>query len=686
MCAGIFPRAPSRSGSPPPHLVTVSNTAPQSFGKYQILERIATGGMAEIYKARLEGIGGFQRTFAIKRILPNLSQNSEYIAMLVDEAKVAGLLSHANIVQILDLGQVDSIWYIAMEYVHGRDLGAVLRRARKKGLNLPVPHTVFVAIELLKGLEYAHQRQVMRGGRPVALNIIHRDVSPPNVLLSFQGEVKLTDFGIARASLKAMETVSGIVKGRFDYMSPEQAAGSKDLDQRSDLFSVGVVLYEMLTGHHPFRTDNEIGTIERVRSGQYTPVSQRNPEVPFTLETIVDRALKVNRDERYPSATAFKEALDKFFHDAGFIFTHATLASYVKGLFPEATAKPAASGQKTATGSVPAPPTTGKVPRPGGTPVPLDTTDGPTRRLDRRRLADLRPEDAAAQDPTGRSGVPAPGRESLPTPTGPTRSDPTPPPTPSPPPRPASSPPTPHSPPKATRPFVPPTPPGVSPRGNNGPPSGPVAAPAPVPLESGTHPKPLSDFLAGDDQETLIRKAPASFDEEDATQIRSSSRLGEAGRPEDDGSDRNRGGTDGRSVRSRQRAAIPGGSTGGALVPWAVAAFTLFLGLFLGAVTAGIVVMVMSRPGPNGGAAAPAAGPTQIEVVAPVGTEILLDGDAVGPRTTVSAGESHKLLVKLRDQQTWSTELKLQPGETRVFIVTPATTQPAPSPSTSGGR
>src|SRR5262245_32695682 len=348
------------------------------------------GGTAEIYKARLEGIGGFQRTFAIKRILPNLSQNGEYIAMLVDEAKVAGLLSHANIVQILDLGQVDGIWYIAMEYVHGRDLGAVLRRAKKKGLCLPVPHTAFVAIELLKGLEYAHQRQVMRGGRPVALNIIHRDVSPPNVLLSFQGEVKLTDFGIARASLKAMETVSGIVKGRFDYMSPEQAAGSKDLDQRSDLFSVGVVLYEMLTGHHPFRTDNEIGTIERVRTGKYVPVSQRNAEVPFTLEAIVDRALQVNREDRFPTATAFKEALDKFFHDAGFIFTHATLASYVRGLFPEAATRP---GKASTPPGAPSNPSSGKVTRAvvsAASAVAADGDDGPTRRLDRKKLGDLK--------------------------------------------------------------------------------------------------------------------------------------------------------------------------------------------------------------------------------------------------------------------------------------------------------
>jgi serine/threonine protein kinase len=317
-----------------PTSVTVAKPAVQTFGKYQILERIATGGMAEIYKARLEGIGGFQRTFAIKRILPHLSTNQEYIAMLVDEAKVSGLLSHANIVQILDLGQVGDIWYIAMEYVDGRDLGAILRRARERGLCLPVPHTVFIALELLKGLEYAHQRQVMRGGRAVPLNIVHRDISPPNVLLSFQGEVKLTDFGIARASHKVLETQSGIIKGRYDYMSPEQAAAS-ELDQRSDLFAVGVVLYEMLTGEHPFRTETEFGTLERIRTGRYVAASKRNPDVPRALDALLDRALRVAREERYPSATAFKEALDRFFQDSGFIFTQNTLASYARGLFPD---------------------------------------------------------------------------------------------------------------------------------------------------------------------------------------------------------------------------------------------------------------------------------------------------------------------------------------------------------------
>ncbi len=310
----------------------------QSFGKYQILERIASGGMAEIYKARLEGIGGFQRLFAIKRVRPEYSSNADFIEMLVDEAKIAGLLSHANIVQILDLGEISGAYYVAMEFVDGRDLGAVLRTCSDKGITLPVPHAVFACIETLKGLEYAHQRQVMRGGRPVPLNIVHRDISPSNVLVSFQGEVKLTDFGIAKANVKALETVSGVIKGRFDYMSPEQAAGG-DLDHRVDLFAAGVVLYEMLVGAHPFRQRSEVATLQAIKAGRYQAPSFANPDVPYSLEVILDQALARDPEKRFQSATAFKDSLDKFFHDAGFIFSHSTLAAFLKGLFPEASRK-----------------------------------------------------------------------------------------------------------------------------------------------------------------------------------------------------------------------------------------------------------------------------------------------------------------------------------------------------------
>lgn len=314
----------------------MANAVPdaQRFGKYQIIERIAAGGMAEIFKARLDGIGGFHRTFAIKRILPHLTANAEFVDMLVDEAKIAGLLSHANIVQILDLGSIDQHYYIAMEYVNGRDLGQILTRCREKGITLPVPHAVFVLLEMLKGLEYAHNRQVMRNGKPQPLNIVHRDISPANVLCSFQGEVKLTDFGIAKASVRALETMSGVVKGRFDYMSPEQAGGQV-VDQRADIFSAGVVLYELLAGRHPFRQPGEIATIEAVRRGVFEPPSFVNPDVPYALDLIMETALKVDPAERFQTATLFKDALDRFFHDAGFIFSASTLAAFLRGLFPE---------------------------------------------------------------------------------------------------------------------------------------------------------------------------------------------------------------------------------------------------------------------------------------------------------------------------------------------------------------
>ena len=306
----------------------------EQFGKYQILERIARGGMAEIFKARMEGIGGFHRLYAIKRILPSLSTNREYIDMLVDEAKIAGLLSHANIVQILDLGEVKGQYYVAMELVDGPDLGQILERCRQRGITLPVPQAVFVLIEVLKGLEYAHKRQILRGNKPVPLNIVHRDVSPSNVLVSLQGEVKLTDFGIAKANVKALETLSGVIKGKFDYMSPEQASG-EDVDPRTDLFAAGVLFYELLCGTHPFHQKSEIKTIEAIRQGEYTPPSAVNSVVDYPLEVIIDRALARDREARYATATEFKDALNRYAHDAGFIFTPATLAGFLKGLFPE---------------------------------------------------------------------------------------------------------------------------------------------------------------------------------------------------------------------------------------------------------------------------------------------------------------------------------------------------------------
>ncbi len=310
------------------------------------MARVAAGGMAEVFKARQEGLEGFRRTLAIKRILPHLSSNSEFVDLLIDEAKVAGLLNHANIVQILDLGQTEGHYYIAMEYVAGQDLGAVLNRCDQKRITLPLPHAVFIALEILKGLDYAHDREVMRGGQAVPLDIVHRDISPANILLSFQGEVKVTDFGIAKASVKALETVAGVVKGRYDYLSPEQIEG-ESIDRRSDLFNVGVLLFQMLSGAHPFRQDTETATIETIRKGAYRSLLELNPDIPYDLVQVIEKALARDPDTRFESAAAFKEALDDFFHSAGFIFSHSTLAAFLRGLFPQDAALPRPSRSTT---------------------------------------------------------------------------------------------------------------------------------------------------------------------------------------------------------------------------------------------------------------------------------------------------------------------------------------------------
>ena len=305
-----------------------------NFGRYQVIERISSGGMAEVFKARADGLGGFQRLFALKRVHPKHADNSEYTDMLVEEAKIAGLLSHANIVQIVDLGSVDDAPYIAMEYVDGPNLDALLKRLSDRGVMLPIPHAIFIAVELLKALEYAHDRQIMRGGRPVPLDIIHRDVCPSNVLLSTRGEVKLSDFGIAKARVRSLDTVTGVVKGRFDYLTPEQARG-EDVNQRSDLFAVGVLIYEMLTCRHPFRQSSETKTIEAIKKASYIPTVAFNPEVPPAIDRLLSQTLTAEPSQRFASATAMKDALDRFFHEAGYIFSNATLAAYLKGLFPE---------------------------------------------------------------------------------------------------------------------------------------------------------------------------------------------------------------------------------------------------------------------------------------------------------------------------------------------------------------
>src|SRR5439155_8787101 len=241
----------------------VAPEGPDRFGQYELLEKIASGGMAELFRARRTGVEGFQKIVAIKKILPHIADNDEFITMFADEAKLAAQLNHPNIVHIFDLGKIEAGGYfIAMEYVEGRDLRSILQSGHDLGAPLPTPLAVYVASKIAAALDYAHRRRDSEGRE---LNIVHRDVSPPNILISYEGDIKLCDFGIAKAASKASQTQSGALKGKVQYMSPEQAWG-KALDRRSDLFSLGAVLFEMLTEQKLFRGDSDLTVLEKVRA------------------------------------------------------------------------------------------------------------------------------------------------------------------------------------------------------------------------------------------------------------------------------------------------------------------------------------------------------------------------------------------------------------------------------------
>ncbi len=280
------------------------------YGPYQLLDRIAVGGMAEVFKAKRSGVAGFEKTLAVKRILPHLSDNEEFVNMFVDEAKMVAGLTHPNIVQIFDLGQIEKSYFIAMEYIHGRDLRTILKRAKEKDLSLPLDLSLRIASALCAALEFAHRKKDERGR---AMEIVHRDVSPQNILISFEGDVKLTDFGIAKAATKASHTDRGALRGKLLYMSPEQAWG-KAIDRRSDLFSLGLVLYEMVTDQKPFLLGgdgSEMTILEKVRRCEIAPARSQNPKMPESLDRLVMKTLARDPDERYQDAAEMSRALER---------------------------------------------------------------------------------------------------------------------------------------------------------------------------------------------------------------------------------------------------------------------------------------------------------------------------------------------------------------------------------------
>ncbi|MFI5197412.1 MAG: protein kinase [Thermoanaerobaculia bacterium] len=280
-------------------------STPGAFGRYELLEKIGAGGMAEVYKARMSGEQGFEKIVAIKRIVPHMATNAEFVTMFVDEAKLAAQLNHNNITHIYDLGKVDAWHYIAMEYVEGKDLRTLLKVAKERDFPLPAELALFITSKIANALDYAHRRPAPDGSE---LNLVHRDVSPQNILISDEGDIKLCDFGIAKAASKVSTTISGALKGKLQYMSPEQAWG-KRLDRRSDIFSLGSVLYEMLTGTPLFEGDTDMSVLEKVREGTVEPPSSRGVEVPKRVDQIVLKALAKNPQDRYQNASEFERDL-----------------------------------------------------------------------------------------------------------------------------------------------------------------------------------------------------------------------------------------------------------------------------------------------------------------------------------------------------------------------------------------
>lgn len=296
---------------------------PVPFGRYLLEKRLAVGGMAEIFLAKLPGAAGFEKTLAIKRILPAWTQNPDFIRMLIDEAKIAVRLSHPNIVQVYELGLEDESYYIAMEYIDGLDLKKLLSTLHDLGQKLPLGLAVLIISEILRGLSHAHHKKDEEGHD---LNIVHRDISPQNILITRDGHVKIADFGIARAASQRQETQTGTFKGKLAYMSPEQAL-QRSVDSRSDLFSVGLLFYEILTGQSLFRRHSDLETLDAVRACVIPPLAIDGPP---DLEALLLQATAKTPDARYQRADQFLKALEDLSQAHSLHATAESLASFIK--------------------------------------------------------------------------------------------------------------------------------------------------------------------------------------------------------------------------------------------------------------------------------------------------------------------------------------------------------------------
>jgi serine/threonine protein kinase len=307
----------------------MSNNRGTRFGKYTLLNRIAVGGMAEVFLARQEGLEGFEKTICIKRIRPHLSSQASFVRMFLNEAKLAAQLNHPNIVQIYDLGRVNDSYFIAMEYISGRDMSRIIPKAEKAGISFPMIYALRIASNVCEGLYFAHTKTDAYGN---PLNIVHRDITPENILVSFSGTVKIVDFGIAKANSQLEQTRAGEIKGKLSYMSPEQCMGHP-LDARSDIFSFGSVVYEWITGYKLFTGENEMAILKSIIDGKIYPPSYFKEDVPEAVERILMKSLEKDKTKRYQSAWEMQFDIDTYLASSEFTPSNIHLSNFLKQIF-----------------------------------------------------------------------------------------------------------------------------------------------------------------------------------------------------------------------------------------------------------------------------------------------------------------------------------------------------------------
>ncbi len=302
---------------------------PNRVGRYEVISHLATGGMAQIYLARQSGLGAFERHVVLKTILRERAQDQRFVTMFLDEAKLAATLNHQNIAQVYEVDQADGAYFMAMEYVHGENARAILETTIRRGWTIPLELAVMIVSGAAAGLHHAHER---KGKQGQPLNIVHRDVSPANIMVGYDGSIKVLDFGIAKAEERATKTVGGTIKGKYGYMSPEQCKG-KPIDRRSDIFALGICLYELTTLRRAFKGNDDFETMKRIVGGDIMLPSVAVPGYPRELEAIVLTAMASDPNARFQTAQEMIEALDAFAVRAKLTGSNTAMGRFMVQLF-----------------------------------------------------------------------------------------------------------------------------------------------------------------------------------------------------------------------------------------------------------------------------------------------------------------------------------------------------------------